>query len=123
DWQKAHVLFVTVKDPSGNELWTWSYDIHPVRYQQKKGAGKPVRVRETPEKLIVNAGQLEMAFDTSTGLLQRVEQNGKGISFTNGPRFIGARRGDRSLDRWMEENLPVNVDRIYPEITDRMELM
>lgn len=122
DWQKAHVLFVTVKDPSGKELWTWSYDIHPVRYQQKNGSGETVRVRETADKMIVNAGQLEMAFDTNTGLLQRVEQNGKGISFTNGPRFIGARRGDRSLDRWMEENLPANVDRIYPEISDKMEL-
>lgn len=122
DWREANVLFVTVNDPSGKELWTWSYDLEPVRYQYAGRAASRGTVRELPRVLEVVSGKLTVSFDKESGLLSQVVQNGKTISFANGPRFIGARRGDRSLDRWMEENLPANVDRIYPEIQDRMVL-
>src|SRR5690606_13692739 len=36
--------------------------------------------------------------------------------FGNGPRFIAARRGDRTLDGTMDPSAPKGLDRVYKEI-------
>jgi hypothetical protein len=49
-------------------------------------------------------------------LLAGVELAGSKISFGKGPRFIAARRGDRTLDGSIDPQAPEGVDRIYNEI-------
>ncbi len=122
DWKEASALFVSAYSPSGEELWTWSYDIRPVRYYYSGAADTSASVQEFSEKIVVNVGKLELSFNKHNGLITQLLHNNKMMSFNNGPRFIAARRGDRSLDRWIEENLAENVDRIYPEITDNFAL-
>lgn len=122
NWKNANALFVTAKSPTDELLWTWTYDINPIITTEIKTKNKKSSVKEDDNNLNINVNNLELSFNKESGLLIKVNLKGKEFNFNNGPKFIGARRGDRSLDRWMEENLPENVDRIYPEINDRMNL-
>ena len=52
--------------------------------------------------------------------MKEVSINGKNISFANGPRFIGARRADRSFDQFYnhDDEQAKSKDRTYAEFTD-----
>jgi hypothetical protein len=120
--KEANVLYVTATDPYGAEIWTWSFALKRVGLvpaEVAKGAFETIR---DDSLLVVKAGASTCFFDTTTGYLSGVEVEGKPVSFGNGPRFVAARRGDRSLDGWIEENLPEQVDRIYPEIVVNTQL-
>lgn len=56
-------------------------------------------------------------FLKKTGSSKGVSVNGRKISFANGPRFIGARRADRSLDQFYnhDDEKAKEKDRTYSE--------
>ena len=78
----AHALRITATDRYGRELMQWC----------KTVGGS------------FNFGQRVKDFrallDTKTGLLNGVEVNGRHISLAGGPRFVAARRSDRSFDQF-----------------------
>ena len=78
----AHALRITATDMYGNELMQWS---------------KPVGGSLSFDKSVKG---FHAAFDAQTGLLNGVEIGGRHISLTGGPRFVAARRSDRSLDQF-----------------------
>ncbi|SFW52169.1 Beta-galactosidase/beta-glucuronidase [Sinomicrobium oceani] len=116
DWKKADVLYLKAQDPEGKELWTWSYTWDkvkkPVMTEQKKEAA----VTETAAYYEVSASGTQIRIDRKTGKLLQVWQSGKKIAFGNGPRFIAARRGDRTLDGTVDKEAAKGEDRIYKEI-------
>lgn len=61
-----------------------------------------------------------MFFSKKDGQLKDVSVNNRKISFANGPRFIGARRADRSLDQFYnhDDEKAKAKDRTYSEFTD-----
>jgi Beta-galactosidase/beta-glucuronidase len=118
NWRDADVLYVTAIDPQGMELFTWSWSWKPkADYLVSSQKGK-VDVKEEKDKITATVGATELVFDKKTGELAGVKQAGKTISFGNGPRFVAARRGDRSLDGYVDINIEntKSVDRIYNEI-------
>ncbi len=81
--EDANLLRITATDLNGRQLMTWS---QPVGGQ-----------------LSFNDRQVKgfrADFDSKTGRLNGVEVNGRRISLANGPRFVAARRSDRSLDQF-----------------------
>ena len=53
---------------------------------------------EDADLLTVKSGNHQFAFSKKTGLLMSVTVGGKKLSFGNGPRFVAAKRSDRSQD-------------------------
>ena len=78
----AHSLRITATDIYGREIMSWSQAVggsYPY--------GKSVK-------------GFRANLDAATGLLSGVDVNGRHISLTGGPRFVAARRSDRSLDQF-----------------------
>ncbi len=97
----ADALMITVIDVYGNELFTWSYPLH-----NRKGTavlasqGAKPTYKETEQSLTVSANGRIFTFCKEDGQLKGVNIGNRTINLANGPRFIGARRGDRSLDQF-----------------------
>ena len=98
----ADVIQLTAIDPKGQEIFTWNY-----KYMMKAGILNKNRLHENTQKytctedadlLTVKSGNHQFAFSKQTGLLMSVTVGGKKLSFGNGPRFVAAKRSDRSQD-------------------------
>lgn len=119
----ADALLVTVRDPRGEALWTWSWEMPKAVRADTGAAPSPAATfREETMQWIVSAGSTEYRFEKSTGRLAGVQCGGRAMSLSHGPRFIAARRGDRTLDGTIDPQAPKGVDRIYQEIHDSGEL-
>ncbi|MGL4364799.1 MAG: sugar-binding domain-containing protein [Bacteroidales bacterium] len=124
-WRRADVLYITVKSPQGEDLWTWSYTwkdkveyfngyVAPVK-DNKNEKEKFPKVRSGREQITVSAGTIDLTFNKSTGELEILKQKGKTISLS-GPKFIAARRADRTLDGSINPASPVSASHIYNEV-------
>ncbi len=81
-----------VNDPTGRELWTWVWPSGQPAWidRPSREAAKIVpSVVETDAAIRVRVKGLEVQFSRQTGLLDRVERDGKLISLANGPRVPG----------------------------------
>jgi hypothetical protein len=124
-WRDADVLYVTAKNPAGEPLWTrsWTWKKNPpVSTSTAVAASAKVSSREEAAQLIVSAGALELRFDKANGELASVRRGEKNISLGAGPRFVAARRGDRTLDGAIDRDAAKGVDRVYNEISGTSKL-
>ncbi|HAZ04932.1 MAG: glycosyl transferase family 2 [Bacteroidetes bacterium GWF2_42_66] len=119
DFTKSDVLYITATDPSGREIYTWSWPISlPEKIAQKivpqpeKGQ---IEVNETADFLSLSANNVKIKWSKTTGLLSGV-QNKKGeISFTNGPVLIEGETTFKNLNHF-EENGNHIVEAVYEGI-------
>ena len=102
DRTDAEVIQLTATDPKGQEVFTW---VHKNRVKAGNLSQKSLRENtwkytytENDNQLSVTNGQREYTFCKKTGRLMQVMVNGKKLSFGNGPRFVAAKRADRSED-------------------------
>jgi hypothetical protein len=118
DWKNSDVLYLMAIDPFGNEVYTWSWNLMEQKAIQSSGIdAAKAELQFTGYFLIARAGDLELQFDRDNGLLQKVVRKGKTISLGNGPRFVAFRRGDRSPDAWMAEQVVKGMDRVYADLS------
>ena len=96
----AHALMLTVTDKQGNDLFTWSYKLDDVAGLQQASAGNKPSYKETADALTVDAGGRTFTFSQKDGQLKGVKVGSRIISLANGPRFIAAKRSDRSMDQF-----------------------
>jgi hypothetical protein len=118
-WRDADVLYVTAIDPSGAELWRWGWS-------WKRNAGffaappaapaAKVELAEGPGELVAHTGGLAVHFNKASGELAGVVCDGKPLSFSNGPRLVALRRGDRRADGTLEVKFPKGTDRRYDNV-------
>lgn len=116
DWKKADVLYLKALGPQGEELWTWAYTWKIEEPQPAEKTKGTVSLEETKDHYEVTASETRLQIDRKTGKLVQVTQSGKVIDIKNGPRFIAARRGDRTLDGTVDKKAKKGEDRIYKEI-------
>ena len=98
----AEVIQLTVTDPKGQEIFTYT---HKHRIKADKLNRKSLHENtqkynytENDKQLQVTNGQRQYTFCKKTGRLMQVMVNGQKLSFGNGPRFVAAKRADRSQD-------------------------
>ncbi|MDQ2921724.1 MAG: glycoside hydrolase family 2, partial [Acidobacteriota bacterium] len=102
NWRKADVLYATVKDAAGRELWTWSWGLKTASdfaRREQQTVGGEIQTRDEGGLLVVQTGLLELRFSKETGRLSEVRhihRRGTVIPFGNGPRFVAFRRSDRT---------------------------
>jgi hypothetical protein len=119
---EADALFLTVIDKYGYELWRWTFPVDKLNRETEQFSASSGRASytETEKGITVKANGRTFVFSKKDGQLKDVSVNNRKISFANGPRFIGARRADRSLDQFYnhdDEKAKVK-DRTYSEFTD-----
>lgn len=96
----ANALMVSTYDYTGEELFTWSYALEKVQHPVLADKGTKISVNETKELLTVKAGNNTYVFSQKDGQLKQVGIGSRIISLANGPRFIAAKRSDRSMDQF-----------------------
>lgn len=125
NWRSADALYLTAYGKDNEELWTWDWDWKQSSeyYPFADKSGK-LSTQDNDKTLQVSAGNTTLTFDKSTGLLSSVQQNEKSIAFEKGPRFIAARRGDRSMDVYYnhDDNKARSKERIYNDISGESKL-
>lgn len=125
NWRSADALYLTAYGKDNEELWTWDWDWKQSSeyYPFADKSGK-LSTQDNDKTLQVSAGNTTLTFDKSTGLLSSVQQNEKSIAFEKGPRFIAARRGDRSMDVYYnhDDNEARSKERIYNDISGESKL-
>lgn len=100
----ADVIELTAIDPYGKEIFTWGH-----RHIVKLGTGnlskrnlhkntQKYSYTENANLLLVQNGNRQYTFSKKTGRLMGVSVGNNKISFSNGPRFVAAKRSDRSQD-------------------------
>ena len=95
----ANALILTAYDATGQDLFTWSYPLDKVNQSTWTVASKP-SFTENAAQLVVTAGKDVFTFSKEDGQLKSVAVGSRTIELTNGPRFVAARRADRSLDQF-----------------------
>jgi hypothetical protein len=119
---EADALFLTVIDKYGHELWRWTFLIDKLNRETEQFSASSGRASytETEKGITVKANGRTFVFSKKDGQLKDVSVNNRKISFANGPRFIGARRADRSLDQFYnhDDEKAKAKDRTYSEFTD-----
>lgn len=94
----GEVLQITATDPYGKEIFTWNF------FQMgstEKGEPQNVEkagMEETADEMTISMANKRYVFSKKDGHLHHVVTNGHTLSFGNGPRFIAAKRSDRSQD-------------------------
>lgn len=96
----ANALLVSVYDYTNEELFTWSYALEKVQLPVLADKGTDVTVNETKESLTITAGKNTYVFSQKDGQLKQVSVGSRTISLANGPRFVAAKRSDRSMDQF-----------------------
>ena len=119
---EADALFLTVIDKYGYELWRWTFPVDKLNRETEEFSASSGRASytETEKGITVKANGRTFVFSKKDGQLKDVSVNNRKISFANGPRFIGARRADRSLDQFYnhDDEKAKAKDRTYSEFTD-----
>ena len=119
---EADALFLTVIDKYGHELWRWTFPVDKLNRETEQFSASSGRASytETEKGITVKANGRTFVFSKKDGQLKDVSVNNRKISFANGPRFIGARRADRSLDQLYnhDDEKAKAKDRTYSEFTD-----
>ena len=115
-------LYLTAIDPYGHELWRWTFPVNQLNQQTEQLSPLSSRptYTETENELTVKANKRTFIFSKKDGQLKGVSVDNRKISFANGPRFIGARRADRSLDQFYnhDDEKAKEKDRTYSEFPD-----
>ena len=98
----ADVIELTAIDPHGQEIFTWRkrhmVKLNNLSIRALRQNTQTYTTQEDADKLTVSNDNRQYTFDKKTGRLMGVSVSGKAFSFANGPRFIAAKRSDRSDD-------------------------
>lgn len=113
DWYNYYVLYVTVKDKSGNEIITKSFPIIRPNYLEpvltaEEDKPKP-QLSESDSLYHVKANGIEVSFDKKTGLLRSVKNSKGVIPFNNGPIIQeGQNNFSGFTTRWQGNSLVIS---------------
>ena len=96
----ADVIELTAIDPNGQEIFTWSSK-HTYKFSNFRNLYEHTQkysYTEDGDHLLVKNGNRQYTFSKKTGMLMGVTVAGRQLSLSNGPRFVAAKRADRSQD-------------------------
>lgn len=89
NWRQYDALYVTAYDPSGKEIFTWSFPVvrpgEVVRKKLPALAGSRPQLTEQDSVYAVAAGDIRLRFNKRNGLLQEVKRGGVTIPLNSGP--------------------------------------
>ena len=92
NWQSADALYLTASDPTGMEVFTWSYPVKTPKQLNVEnitytGNGQ-IKTEILDSLIFIRSTGIKYTFSKKTGLLQEVTKEGKVIPFNNGPIIL-----------------------------------
>ena len=121
---QGDVLSVTATDPHGEEIFTWAWETASSSNHTpppSEALGEVFSKRDTDNEIIITAGSATYTFSKKDGRLMGVKTAKHSYSLTNGPRFIAAKRADRSDDGFYnhDDKEAFNKKTQYTEYADQ----
>ena len=98
--KQADALSLTATDIYGKEIFTWCWRLDNPNNQETPNNQGTLTTNESSEAITITTANRTYTFSKKDGRLQNVRVGAKEISFGNGPRFIAAKRSDRSMDQF-----------------------
>ena len=99
---EADIIELTATDPHGQHIFTWTHKLvwkgGNLTLNTVHKNTRSYTATKDGDQLQIQLGQYQYAFSEKTGQLLAVTVGGKKLSFSNGPRFVAAKRSDRSDD-------------------------
>ena len=92
----ASILQVTATDPKGEEIFTWGFKMS--EWMEVDSVIAVPQKTEQADALTISCDGRIFTFSKNDGRLQQVTVGSKTIMLGNGPRFVAAKRSDRSED-------------------------
>jgi hypothetical protein len=95
-WNEHDALILTIKDPSGNEVYSWTWNIAGnekiiSKFIQKKGE-KEAEIMDADSTITLRANGTSVSFSRKTGKAIRVMYNNRSfLMFGNGPVLTGGK--------------------------------
>ena len=85
--RRVDALTLRADDPGGRELWTWVWPMRetPPEDYMHQADTQPVTLSEEPKAIVATTGDLQIAVNRKTGLLQGVRRGGQTYSLAGGP--------------------------------------
>jgi hypothetical protein len=99
NFSESDVLYITATDPSGREIYTWSWPITSPKEVAERSIPQVqndrLSISENKQLLTLTNDTVKLSWDKSTGLLHSVENLKGKISFDSGPVLI---EGETAFD-------------------------
>ncbi len=95
----CQVVELTAIDSDGDSILTRSFKINMSPLSSTSSADKYTYLQNDQELVVSGCGRT-YTFDKLSGYLKSVMIGSRAMSFGNGPRFLAARRADRSYDQF-----------------------
>lgn len=96
NWREADTLVLTVKDPRGEPLWTWTWATPALTgrtaalMRPGSDSTKP-KIEKAAGRVSLTAGKTTATFDASSGSLLSLQSGDRTYAFAHGPRLAFAR--------------------------------
>ena len=127
NWDQYDALYLSAKDPHGEEIYTWSWmikspsEIAQGLLTESDGAATG---QEEENGIVLSANGKEITIDASTGQIAEVKSDGKLTSFNNGPVLAAGASSFNNISHSQEGNdylVKVDLDGEMKEIEYRMK--
>ena len=120
----ADAVEIKAVNHEGEEIMTWSRGVKSEERRVKNSSApstSSAAYADQADAVEVKAGGRTYRFAKKDGRLMGVEVGSKAISLSNGPRFMAARRSDRSLDQFYnhDDKEAEKKKTLYTEFVDQ----
>ena len=118
NWKEFDVLYITATDNFNRQLNTWSWNISSPAAMAKQIVlenKSKVVATEQDSLLDLQSDNTTVTFNKKTGLIAGIKNNGKTLSFDNGPLFAGFKTSFQKLKHYAVPNGYV-VELVYDSI-------
>lgn len=92
DWREYDILYLTINDKFGNELFTWDFEVNsPARFSNRTlrfNATKKVGIGVDNGCYVLKSGHVSVHIGQQDGLIRNIISDGRTIPLTNGPVYI-----------------------------------
>ncbi|WP_168205100.1 glycoside hydrolase family 2 TIM barrel-domain containing protein [Bythopirellula goksoeyrii] len=108
DQHSADCLAVRIDNPQGRELWTWVWplsDLPPKAFMENDNRLGSVVISSTEKEISAVVGDLQVAIDKQSGMLEGVRRGDQKYSLSNGPEATTVPSSLISLNHRMENEV------------------
>jgi hypothetical protein len=93
-WTNYDALRLSASDPLGNNIYTWTWPLHPARVIHDRILGPlppnspSIQVQATDSEIILTNGPRVFAFNRQSGVINQILVSNRLVSLANGPRPV-----------------------------------
>jgi hypothetical protein len=113
---ESDVLYITAKDPSGREIYTWSWPVKDAKAiaseiipQERTGK---IRIVDDDQRISAQINNLSFEWNKKTGFLSGITNGKQAVSFLHGPVLVSGNFDFQEIKNYSEDDNQV-VECLY----------